>query len=125
MESDHERHLFYLARIATWSFEDRTGPEFSAEDRGEYTLEEIPPTPEGLNGIELKPEDIAHVLRGAIGPRPSEPRRRLSEPSSTSPRHQCRTRTAPALAAFPYLTGQCCGRAGRARPRTLQAVVQP
>lgn len=67
MESDHERQLFYLARIATRSFEDRTGPEFSAEDRGEYTLEEIPLTPEGLNGIDLKPEEIAHVLRGAIG----------------------------------------------------------
>lgn len=47
MESDDERQLFYLARIATWSFEDRTGPEFSAEGRGEYALEEIPLTVEG------------------------------------------------------------------------------
>lgn len=66
MESDDERQLFYLARIATWSFDDRTGPEFSAEGRGEYGLEEIPLTMEGLDGIELKPEEIAHVLRGAI-----------------------------------------------------------
>ncbi|MFF5473165.1 NUDIX domain-containing protein [Streptomyces achromogenes] len=66
MESDDERQLFYLARIATWSFEDRTGPEFSAEGRGEYALEEIPLTMEGLDGIDLKPEEIAHVLRGAI-----------------------------------------------------------
>lgn len=66
MESDSERQLFYLARIATWSFEDRTGPEFSAEGRGECALEEIPLTLEGLAGIDLKPEDIAHVLRGAI-----------------------------------------------------------
>ncbi|MEE4425633.1 NUDIX hydrolase, partial [Streptomyces bugieae] len=44
MESDDERQLFYLARIATWSFDDRTGPEFSAEGRGEYALEEIPLT---------------------------------------------------------------------------------
>ncbi|MFE5908812.1 NUDIX domain-containing protein [Streptomyces wedmorensis] len=65
-ESDDERQLFYLARIATWSFEDRTGPEFSAEGRGEYALEEIPLTLEGLDGIDLKPEEIAHVLRGAI-----------------------------------------------------------
>ncbi|MEU9200869.1 NUDIX domain-containing protein [Streptomyces sp. NPDC048332] len=65
-ESDDERQLFYLARIATWSFDDRTGPEFSAEGRGEYALEEIPLTMEGLDGIELKPEEIAHVLRGAI-----------------------------------------------------------
>ncbi|MFD5617631.1 NUDIX domain-containing protein [Streptomyces yangpuensis] len=66
MESDDERQLFYLARIATWSFEDRTGPEFSAEGRGEYALEEIPLTVEGLDGIDLKPEEIAHVLRGAL-----------------------------------------------------------
>ncbi|MGX5391864.1 NUDIX hydrolase [Streptomyces anulatus] len=67
MESDDERQLFYLARITTWSFDDRTGPEFSAEGRGEYALEEIPVTMEGLDGIDLKPEAIAHALRGAIG----------------------------------------------------------
>ncbi|MGQ4489135.1 NUDIX domain-containing protein [Streptomyces sp. SAS_281] len=66
MESDDERQLFYLARTATWSFEDRTGPEFSAEGRGEYALEEIPLTLEGLDAIDLKPEEIVHVLRGAI-----------------------------------------------------------
>ncbi|MFD0022957.1 NUDIX domain-containing protein [Streptomyces sp. NPDC058382] len=66
MESDDERQLFYLARIATWSFDDRTGPEFSAAGRGEYALEEIPLTTEGLDGIDLKPEEITHVLRGAI-----------------------------------------------------------
>ncbi|MFE6490091.1 NUDIX domain-containing protein [Streptomyces sp. NPDC057748] len=66
MESDDERQLFYLARIETWSFDDRTGPEFSAEGRGEYALEEIPLTEEGLDGIDLKPEEIAHLLRGAI-----------------------------------------------------------
>ncbi|MFF3773743.1 NUDIX domain-containing protein [Streptomyces sp. NPDC002232] len=67
LETGDERQLFYLARIATWSFEDRTGPEFSAEGRGEYALEEVPLTLEGLDGIELKPEEIAHVLRGVIG----------------------------------------------------------
>ncbi|GLX20796.1 NUDIX hydrolase [Streptomyces lavendulae] len=66
IESDEERQLFYLARITTWSFDDRTGPEFSAEGRGEYALEEVPLTVEGLDGINLKPEEIAHVLRGAI-----------------------------------------------------------
>ncbi|MFE7184018.1 NUDIX hydrolase [Streptomyces erythrochromogenes] len=66
MESDDERQLFYLARIATWSFEDRTGPEFSAEGRGEYALEEVPLTVEGLDGIDLRPEEVTHVLRGAI-----------------------------------------------------------
>ncbi|MGW2205459.1 NUDIX hydrolase [Streptomyces sp. NPDC001774] len=67
METDDERQLFYLARIATWSFDDRTGPEFSAEGRGEYALEEVPLTLEELDGIDLKPEEIAHVLRGAVG----------------------------------------------------------
>ncbi|MET8828941.1 NUDIX domain-containing protein [Streptomyces sp. NPDC004610] len=67
MESDEERQFFYLASIATWSFEDRTGPEFSAEGRGEYALEEIPLTSEGLARIDLKPEEIAHILRGALG----------------------------------------------------------
>ncbi|MFE5710148.1 NUDIX domain-containing protein [Streptomyces sp. NPDC056501] len=67
MESDDERQLFYLARIATRSIEDRTGPEFGAVGRGEYALEEIPLTVEGLDGIDLKPEEIAHVLRGAVG----------------------------------------------------------
>lgn len=66
LETEDERQLFYLARIATWSFEDRTGPEFSAEGRGEYALEEVPLTVEGIDGIDLKPEEITHVLRGAI-----------------------------------------------------------
>ncbi|MET9378873.1 NUDIX domain-containing protein [Streptomyces sp. NPDC002992] len=66
METADERQLFYLARITTWSFDDRTGPEFSAEGRGEYALEEVPLTTEGLDGINLKPEEIAHVLQGAI-----------------------------------------------------------
>ncbi|GAA2771982.1 NUDIX hydrolase [Streptomyces showdoensis] len=66
VEAEDERQLFYLARIATWSFDDRTGPEFSAEGRGEYALEEVPLTVEGLDGIDLKPEEIAHVLRGAV-----------------------------------------------------------
>ncbi|MEU3199403.1 NUDIX domain-containing protein [Streptomyces sp. NPDC006996] len=83
METDDERQFFYLARIATWSFDDRTGPEFSAEGRGEYALEEVPLTLEGLDGIDLKPEEIAHVLRGASEPEASESRHR-SEPARTS-----------------------------------------
>ncbi|WP_414504164.1 NUDIX hydrolase [Streptomyces sp. NEAU-L66] len=66
LEAEDERQLFYLARIATWSFEDRTGPEFNTEGRGEYALEEVPLTVEGIDGIDLKPEEIAHVLRGSI-----------------------------------------------------------
>ncbi|MGY3337886.1 8-oxo-dGTP pyrophosphatase MutT (NUDIX family) [Streptomyces filamentosus] len=67
VETGGERQFFYLARIATWSFEDRTGPEFGAEGRGEYALEEVPLTPEGLDGIDLRPEEIARVLREALG----------------------------------------------------------
>ncbi|MFE1286331.1 hypothetical protein [Streptomyces sp. NPDC058751] len=33
---------------------------------GEYALAEIPLTVEGLDGIDLQPEEIAHVLRGAM-----------------------------------------------------------
>jgi ADP-ribose pyrophosphatase YjhB (NUDIX family) len=66
METEEERQLFYLARIATWNFDDRTGPEFSGEGRGEYALEEIPLTVERLDGIDLKPEEMAHLLRAAI-----------------------------------------------------------
>ncbi|ROQ99359.1 hypothetical protein EDE04_5912 [Streptomyces sp. 2132.2] len=43
-DRDEERQLLYLVRIATCSSGDRTGPGFSAEGRGEYALEEVPPT---------------------------------------------------------------------------------
>ncbi|MFI8810984.1 MULTISPECIES: NUDIX hydrolase [unclassified Streptomyces] len=66
IESDGESQFIYLARIMTWSFEDRTGPEFSAGGRGEYALEEVPLTVEGIDGIDLKPEEMAHVLRSAV-----------------------------------------------------------
>ncbi|MFD7615686.1 NUDIX domain-containing protein [Streptomyces sp. NPDC059802] len=66
LETDDERQLFYLARIEAWSFDDRTGPEFSTEGRGEYALEEVPLTVAGIDSIGLKPEEIAHLLRGAI-----------------------------------------------------------
>ncbi|MFD9421092.1 MULTISPECIES: hypothetical protein [unclassified Streptomyces] len=66
MESDGERQFIYLARSVTWSFEDRTGPEFSAQGRGEYALEEVPLSVEGIDGIDLKPKEMAHVLRGAV-----------------------------------------------------------
>ncbi|MET8499513.1 NUDIX hydrolase [Streptomyces microflavus] len=81
METDDERQLFYLARIVTWSFDDRTGPEFSVEGRGAYALEEIPLTVAGLDGIDLKPEEIAHVLRDALG----DGTRTLQSSSSGSP----------------------------------------
>ncbi|MEV6207411.1 NUDIX hydrolase [Kitasatospora sp. NPDC051914] len=59
LETDEERQDFYLATIDKWSFEDRTGPEFSQEGRGEYLLEEIPLTTEALGAINLLPQEIA------------------------------------------------------------------
>ncbi|MFD7447939.1 NUDIX domain-containing protein [Kitasatospora sp. NPDC059827] len=66
IETDDERQDFYLTAIEKWSFEDRTGPEFSQEGRGEYVLEEIPLTTEALDAINLLPQEIATVLREAI-----------------------------------------------------------
>ncbi|MEU6234195.1 NUDIX domain-containing protein [Kitasatospora sp. NPDC047058] len=66
LETDEERQDFYLATIDKWSFEDRTGPEFSQEGRGEYLLEEIPLTTEALDAINLLPQEIASVLREAV-----------------------------------------------------------
>ncbi|MDH6113961.1 ADP-ribose pyrophosphatase YjhB (NUDIX family) [Kitasatospora sp. MAP12-15] len=66
IKTDDERQDFYLATIAKWNFEDRTGPEFSQEGRGEYVLEEIPFTAEALDAVNLLPKDFASVLREAI-----------------------------------------------------------
>ncbi|GAB7180436.1 hypothetical protein ATKI12_0267 [Kitasatospora sp. Ki12] len=66
IETDDERQDFYLATVDKWSFEDRTGPEFSQAGRGEYFLEEIPLTTEALDAINLLPQEIAAVLRKAV-----------------------------------------------------------
>ncbi|MFF3606870.1 NUDIX domain-containing protein [Streptomyces sp. NPDC002463] len=66
LEDGEDRQHFYLAPISTWSFEDRTGPEFSQEGRGEYLLEEIPLTPEALREINLKPDAITEVIINAL-----------------------------------------------------------
>ncbi|GAB7181776.1 hypothetical protein ATKI12_1607 [Kitasatospora sp. Ki12] len=66
IETDDERQDFYLATIEKWNFEDRTGPEFSQEGRGEYILEEIPLTTDALDTVNLLPQDFAAVLRDAV-----------------------------------------------------------
>ncbi|MET8701815.1 NUDIX domain-containing protein [Kitasatospora sp. NPDC004723] len=66
IETDDERQDFYLATIEKWDFENRSGPEFSQEGRGEYLLEEIPLTTEALNAVDLLPQEIATVLREAV-----------------------------------------------------------
>ncbi|HEY8985959.1 MAG TPA: NUDIX domain-containing protein [Streptomyces sp.] len=67
LEVADERQDFYLATIEEWNFEDRTGPEFSQEGRGEYLLLEIPLTVEAIDGANLMPPEIAAVLRDSIG----------------------------------------------------------
>ncbi|MEU3423106.1 NUDIX hydrolase [Streptomyces murinus] len=66
LESDDERQDFYLATIEKWNFEDRTGPEFSEEGRGEYVLQEIPLTAAAIDAANLMPPEIRPVLREAI-----------------------------------------------------------
>jgi ADP-ribose pyrophosphatase YjhB (NUDIX family) len=65
-QGDGERQYFYLARIASWSFGARSGPEFSEAGRGGYELEEIPLTASGLESIDLKPARIADLLRDVV-----------------------------------------------------------
>jgi ADP-ribose pyrophosphatase YjhB (NUDIX family) len=67
LEEPEERQYFYLTRISSWSFADRTGPEFTEAGRGSYELDEIPLTADGLSAIDLQPGQIAGVLRQAVG----------------------------------------------------------
>ncbi|MCZ0983390.1 NUDIX domain-containing protein [Streptomyces diastatochromogenes] len=66
LENGEDRQHFYLAPISTWSFADRTGPEFSQEGRGEYLLEEIALTHEALDAIDLKPAELLPLLHEAL-----------------------------------------------------------
>ena len=66
LDGTDDRQYIYLARIDTWSFDDRGGPEFSEPGRGRYDLEAIPLTPAGLRSIDLKPDAIADLLSRAL-----------------------------------------------------------
>ncbi|MFE1774318.1 NUDIX domain-containing protein [Streptomyces sp. NPDC059008] len=61
-----EVEYFYLARVSTWNFADRTGLEFQRDDRGEYILEEIPLTAKAIAEVNLLPEQISDVLRESL-----------------------------------------------------------
>lgn len=61
-----DRQHIYLARIRSWNFADRSGPEFREAGRGEYILEEVPLTSRGLASINLVPPETAALLKGAI-----------------------------------------------------------
>lgn len=61
-----EIQYFYLARVRTWSFDDRSGPEFADPARGQYQMEETPLSAEALEAIDLKPTEIAEVILGHL-----------------------------------------------------------
>jgi ADP-ribose pyrophosphatase YjhB (NUDIX family) len=64
LERGPERQYFYLARVHSWSAdpEDRTGPEFADPAHGEFHLQVMPLTAEGLMAIDLKPDELAEFL---------------------------------------------------------------
>ncbi|MGA5819908.1 NUDIX domain-containing protein [Kitasatospora sp. NPDC094028] len=57
---------FYAARIVKWNFDDRTGPEFQRDDRGEYQLQEVPLTVEAIDTLNLMPPQVKDALLHAI-----------------------------------------------------------
>jgi 8-oxo-dGTP pyrophosphatase MutT (NUDIX family) len=61
-----ETEHFYTAQIITWNFDDRTGPEFQRDDRGEYQLEEVPLTVEAIDALNLMPPQVKDALLDAI-----------------------------------------------------------
>jgi hypothetical protein len=66
IDGDTDRQYIYLARIETWSFPDRNGPEFSEPGRGFYAIDTIPLTTASLGAVELKPDALAVFLTGAL-----------------------------------------------------------
>jgi hypothetical protein len=70
LADEHQRQYFYLGRLQSWSETGRTGPEFDDPDRGEYRLEEIPPSIEALDGLSVNPEELAALLRSCATPWP-------------------------------------------------------
>ncbi|GLW57839.1 NUDIX domain-containing protein [Kitasatospora phosalacinea] len=66
LEDDKERQDFYLATVEEWSFDDKSGPEFTQEGRGEYTLLELPLTVAAIDAANLMPPEFAAVLRGLV-----------------------------------------------------------
>nr|WP_237419127.1 NUDIX domain-containing protein [Kitasatospora sp. SID7827] len=66
-ESDKgETEHFYTARVTAWNFDDRSGPEFSRDDRGEYLFEEVPLTAEAVGALNLMPPQIKAALLAAV-----------------------------------------------------------
>ncbi|MFI5671969.1 NUDIX domain-containing protein [Streptomyces sp. NPDC051704] len=67
LENDKgETEDFYTAQILSWNFDDRTGPEFQRDDRGEYLLEEVPLTVEAIDALNLMPPQVKDALLDII-----------------------------------------------------------
>ena len=66
IHKENERQYFYLATMESWSFADRTGPEFLEPGRGTYELEEIPCNADAAAAIDLKPSEIATFIGNAL-----------------------------------------------------------
>jgi ADP-ribose pyrophosphatase YjhB (NUDIX family) len=64
LDRGDDRQYFYLARAQAWSAEpgDRSGPEFTDPERGEYHLQPINLTVPALTTISLKPGSVARFL---------------------------------------------------------------
>lgn len=57
-----DRQYIYLAGITSWSFPDRSGPEFTQAGHGSYDLDTVPLTADALKALNLKPDAVAELL---------------------------------------------------------------
>ncbi|MCJ0875682.1 NUDIX domain-containing protein [Streptomyces sp. AP-93] len=81
-----ETEHFYLAQILAWNFDDRTGPEFTSDDRGKYLLEEVPLTVEAVEALNLMPPQVRDALLDAIrGGSLTGPHGVASQPAAARP----------------------------------------
>ena len=62
------RQYFFLARISTWRFDERNGPEFADRDlaRGTYELDRVRLTADALAAVNLVPPRVAELIREAV-----------------------------------------------------------
>ena len=69
LERGPECQYFFLARVHSWSADpqDRTGPEFANPSNGDFHLQAMPLTAEGLTAIDLKPGELAGFLVSHLG----------------------------------------------------------
>ncbi len=90
-----DREFFYLVNVTSWSFEDRTGPEFTQDGRGEYHLDEVPLTEAALDELNIMPPQIGPILKNLATAGPDELTGPDTVPVGRSPWHITRE-----LAAF-------------------------